>query len=158
MSTQTRQNTCALIKETTSLKLVDKFTNLRSSVSSIENDINIWLADHGQLSVIRKSDLTNKIKRSFFQAEVVSILPYGCTTWTLTKRMEKKLDDNYTRMLRAILNKSFRQHLIKKRLYGHLPPITKTIQVRWTRHLWHWQIHSAVTVSKPQGTPMWCND
>ena len=35
----------------------------------------------------------------------MSILLYGCTTWTLTKRMEKKLDGNYTRMLRVILNK-----------------------------------------------------
>ena len=38
------------------------------------------------------------MKRSFFQAAVVSILLYGCTTWTLTKRLEKKLDGNYTRM------------------------------------------------------------
>ena len=38
------------------------------------------------------------MKRSFFQAVVVSILLYGCTTWTLAKRMEKKLDGNYTRM------------------------------------------------------------
>ena len=30
----------------------------------------------------------------FFQAAVVSILLYGCTTSTLTKRMEKKLDGN----------------------------------------------------------------
>ena len=59
---------------------------------------------------------------------------YGCTTWTLTKRLEKKLDGNYTRMLRAILNKSWRQHPTKHQLYGHLPPITKTIQVRRTRH------------------------
>ena len=50
------------------------------------------------------------MKCSFFQAAVVSILLYGCTTWTLTKRMEKKLDGNYTRMLQAILNKSWRQH------------------------------------------------
>ena len=35
---------------------------------------------------------------------------YGCTTWTLTKRLKKKLDGNYTKMLRAILNKSWRQH------------------------------------------------
>ena len=48
------------------------------------------------------------MKRSFFQAAVVSILLYGCTTWMLTKRLEKKLDGNYTRMLRAILNKSWR--------------------------------------------------
>ena len=32
------------------------------------------------------------LKRSFFQAAVTSILLYGCTTWTLTKRLEKKLD------------------------------------------------------------------
>ena len=44
------------------------------------------------------------MKRSFFQAAVVSILLYGCTIWTLTKRLEKKLDGNYTRMLKAILN------------------------------------------------------
>ena len=67
----------------------------------------------------------------------MSILLYGGTTWTLTKRLEKKLDGNYTRVLRAILNKSWRQHPTKQHLYGHLPPITKTIQVRRTRHAGH---------------------
>ena len=76
------------------------------------------------------------MKRSFFQAAVASILLYGCTTWTLTKRLEKKLGGNYTRMLRAIFNKSWRQHP-RHQLYGHLPPITKTIQVRRTRHAGH---------------------
>ena len=41
------------------------------------------------------------------------------------------------RMLRAILNKSWRQHPTRHQLYDHLPPITKTIQVRWTRHAGH---------------------
>ena len=77
------------------------------------------------------------MKRSFFQAAVTSILLYGCTTWTLTKRLEKKLDGNYTRMLRAILNKSWQQHPTRHQLYGHLPLITKTIQVRRTRHAGH---------------------
>ena len=77
------------------------------------------------------------MKRSFFQAAVASTLLYGCTTWTLTKRLEKKLDGNYTRMLRAILNKSWRQHPTRHQLYDHLPPITKTIQVRRTRHAGH---------------------
>ena len=40
-------------------------------------------------------------------------------------------------MLRAILNKSWRQHPTRHQLYGHLPPITKTIQVRRTRHAGH---------------------
>ena len=125
----------------TPLKLVNKFTYLGSSVASTEKDIDTrltkaWKAIN-RLSIIWKSDLTDKMKRSFFQAAVTSILLYGCTTWTLTKRLEKKLDGNYTRMLRAILNKSWRQHPTRHQLYGHLPPITKTIQVRRTRHARH---------------------
>ena len=124
-----------------SLKLVDKFTYLGSSVSSTRTDIETrltkaWTAID-RLSVIWKSDLTDKMKCSFFQAAVMSILLYGCTIWMLTKRMEKKLDGNCTRMLRSILNKSWRQHPIKHQLYGHLPPIRKTIKVRWTRHAGH---------------------
>ena len=91
----------------TPLKLVDKFTYLGSSVTSTEKDTDkrltkAWTAIE-RLSIIWKSDLTDKIKRSFFQAAVVSILLYGCTTWTVTKWLEKKLDGNHTRMLRAIL-------------------------------------------------------
>ena len=100
--------------EGTPLKLVDKFTYLGSSVESTEKDIETrltkaWTAIN-RLSIIWKSDLTDKMKRSFFQAAVTSILLYGFTAWTLTKRLEKKLDGNYTRMLRAILNKSWQQH------------------------------------------------
>ena len=85
------------------------------------------------------------MKRSFFQAAVVSILLYGCTTWMLTwmltKRLEKKLDGNYTRMLRAILNKSWRQHPTRHQLYGQhtfssyvriQDVVLKTFHRRWT--------------------------
>ena len=99
----------------TSLKLVDKFTYQGTSVSSTEKDISTRLT----------------------KAAVVSILLYGCTTWTLTKWLEKKLDGNYTRMLRAILNKSRWHHPTRHQLYGHLPPITKTIQIRRSRHAGH---------------------
>ena len=83
------------------------------------------------------SDLADKIKSSFFQALVLSILLYGCTTWTLTKRTEKMIDGNYTEMLLAILNKSWRLHPPNHYLYGHLPPIAKTIKVIPTRHAGH---------------------
>ena len=81
----------------------------------INRKIHRYAANEGmdsidRLSIIWKSDLADKMKRNFFQAAVLSILLYGYTTWTLTKRLEKKLDDNYTRMLQAILNKSWRQH------------------------------------------------
>ena len=58
-------------------------------------------------------------------------------SWTLTKRMEKKHDGNYTRMLRAILNKTWRQRPTKPQLYSYLPTITKTITVKRTRHAGH---------------------
>ena len=90
-----------------------------------------------RLSVIWKSDQTDKMKCSFFQAVVMLILQYGCPTWTLTKCMEKKLDCNYTRMLQAILNKSWRQHPTKQQLYGHRPPIMKAIKIRRSRHARH---------------------
>ena len=77
------------------------------------------------------------MKLRIFQAAVVSILLYGCTTWTLTKRLEKKLDGIYTRTLRAILNESWQQQPTRHQLYGHLPSPTKTIQVRRTRHAGH---------------------
>ena len=58
----------------------------------------------------------------------MSVLFYGYTTWTLTKHLEeKKLDKNYTRMLHAILNKSWKQRPLKQQ-YGHLSPISQTTQ------------------------------
>ena len=106
-------------------------------LSFSKNDLHHTHTHTDRLSIIWKSDLTDKMKRSFFQTAVVSILLYGCTTWTLTKRLEKKLDGNYKRMLQAILNKSWWQHPTRHQLYGHLPPITKTIQVRRNRHAGH---------------------
>ena len=51
--------------------------------------------------------------------------------------MEKKLDGNYTKMLWAILNKSWKEHSTKQQLYGQLLPIMKTIKIRRTRHAGH---------------------
>ena len=166
------------ILDGTSQKLVDKFTYLGSSVSSTEKDIDTQLTKAwtaiDRLSIIWKSNLSDKMKCSFFQAVVVSILLYGCTTWTLTKRLEKNLDSNYTRMLRAILNKPWQQHPTRHQLYGHLPPIMKTIQARQTSHAGHcwrskdelvsdvflwtpriWSIKSRMTSSNIHTAAMW---
>ena len=124
-----------------SLKLVNIFTYIWIVVSSTEIDINIWLAKAwtaiDKLSIIWKSNYSEIIKCQFFQAAVVSKLLHGCTTWTLTKRIEKKLDVNCTRMLQPILNKSWKQNPTKQQMYGHLSSISKTIQIRRTRHSGH---------------------
>ena len=51
----------------------------------------------------------------------MSVLLYGCTTLTLTKCLEKKLDRNHTMMLHAVLNKSWKQHSTKQNLPFHKP-------------------------------------
>ena len=79
----------------------------------------------------------DKIKQDFFQVVVVSILLYRCTTLMLTKQREKARDRNCTRMSWAILNNSWKQYPAKQWLYSHLPPISKTIQIRWTRYAGH---------------------
>ena len=69
-----------------------------------------------------------------------------------------KLDGNYT-MLRAILNKSWRQHSTRHQLYGHLTPIPKTIQVRRTRHAGHcWRSRGELISEMLPWTPhIWLN-
>ena len=88
------------------LKSVDQFTYFGSYISSTENDVNICrakvLTAIGRLLIIWKSDFSDKINRDFYQAVAVSILLYRCTTWVLTKRLEKRLDANNTRMLYAV--------------------------------------------------------
>ena len=62
----------------------------------------------------------------------MSVLTYRCTTWTLTKCIDKKVDGDYTKMLCAVSNKSRKQHL-----NGNLPPISQTIEERQSRHDGH---------------------
>ena len=120
---------------------MDKFIYLESSVSSTETHVNTRLAKawaaSDRLSIIWKSDVTDKVKRYFFQVVVVSILLYGSTTLMLRKRMEKntrrQLHKNTTSNIEEVLEATS-QKVVAVRL-----PITKTIQVRRTRHAGHYQ-------------------
>ena len=136
--TNKREQMCFKQKRTIStlsgipLKLVDQFTHLGSNISSIEIDVNIRLVKElttsERLSILWKFDLSDKMIRDFFQAVDVSILLFGCTKWTLTKHLEEKLDGNYERMLRAVLNNSWKQHPTKQQLYSYLTSISQAIK------------------------------
>ena len=96
-----------------------------------------WTAIN-RLSTIWKSDLTDKMKRSFFQAAVTSILLYGCTTWDANKtageetrwQLHKNAACNPEQVLAATPPQD-------TNCTATCPPITKTIQVRRTRHAGH---------------------
>ena len=79
------------------------------------------------------------MKKNFFRAAVESVLLYGSTAWTLTTNLESKLDGTYTRMLRAALNVSWKEHMTNEELYGNTPPISQTIRMhrmRFAGHVW----------------------
>ena len=83
-----------------SLKVVDKLTYQRSSVSWTKTDINTRLAmawtANDRLSYGSQTWLI-KLNAVFFPSSGGPILLHQCTTWTLTERTEKKLDSNYTK-------------------------------------------------------------
>ena len=91
-----------------------------------------WSACH-KLRKIRTSTLSKMIKIRLFIATVESVLLYGSETWTITQTMKKKLDGCYTRMLRMILNVSWKQHIHNIQLYGELPPVSTKVQQRRMR-------------------------
>ena len=123
------------------LKKVDDFVYLGSNIASTEKDVLIrilkaWSA-LDRLRTIWKSTLAEQIKKSFFRAVVESVLLYGSSSWTLTKRLERKLNGTYTCMLCAILNIHWSAHPSKERLYGNLVQITSVIKERRTRFAGH---------------------
>ena len=72
------------------LKLVDMLSHLSSNISSTESHVKIRIGELtavDRLSILLKSDLSDKIKQEFFQA--------------VMKHLEKKLDGNFTRLLRV---------------------------------------------------------
>ena len=83
------------------IKSVSFFIYLGSNVASTEADVKArigkaWGALDG-LNDIWKSALSDDIKRDLFRAAVQPVLIYGSQSWTLTKKLEAKLDGTYTR-------------------------------------------------------------
>ena len=68
-----------------------------------------------------------------------TVLLYGSVSWTLTTHLVKKIDGAYARMLRFALNRSWKDHPANEELYGHIPPISKSLQqqrMRFAGHCW----------------------
>ena len=57
--------------------------------------------------------------------------------YTVTGNMRNRLDGTYTRMLRAVLGVTWKEHKTNKELYGNLPKITYTLMIRRLRSIGH---------------------
>ena len=81
--------------------------------------------------------MSKEVKIQFFRSTVESVLLYGSESWTLTKAMEKRLDGNYTRLLRKVQDITWKERKTNKELYGHLYPISNVIRTRRLRFIGH---------------------
>ena len=66
------------------------------------------------LDRVWKAAIKNERKLKVFE----TILLYGSESWTLNVARSKKLDGSYTKMLRAVYNISWRDHVTNKSLYA----------------------------------------
>ena len=123
------------------IKVVDDFKYLGAWISDSKKDINVrigqaWSAIT-RMHLIWRSQMELGLKRRFFSATVVSILLYGCETWSMTKNCERKLDGAYTKLLRYASGVHWSDHITNAVLYGDLPKISLVIKRRRLRFAGH---------------------
>ena len=143
----------------TVLGKVDDYKYLGSFISNSEKDFNTrkgmaWSACN-DLHKIWVSNLTDKFKIQIFRAIVEPILLYGSETWTLSAKLEKRLDGTYTRLLMRAKNLSWKHHPRKDQIYGDLPQVSSLVKARRTQFAGHCfrasnEVVSSLILWKPQ--------
>ena len=121
--------------------MVSDYVYLGSYISSSEKDFNTrkgkaWAACNA-MNKIWSSNLDNNFKLKIFKAAIEPILMYGSETWTLSKKLEKRLDGTYTRLLMRVQNISWKSHPTKTFIYNSLPPISSLVQSRRVQFAGH---------------------
>ena len=120
--------------EGSQLDQVQDFQYLGSWVDESEKDFHVrkalaWKACN-KMRLLWKSNLPDLLKISFFRAAVESILLYGSEGWTLTERLEARLDGCYTRLLMMVQNLNWRDHPTREVIYGDLPKLSEIVRGR----------------------------
>ena len=72
-----------------------------------------------------------------FRTTVEPILLYGSETWTLSTKLEKRLDGTYTRLLMRAKNLSWKRHPTKEQIYGDLKPVSALVKSRRVQFAGH---------------------
>ena len=121
--------------------MVSDYVYLGSHISTSEKDFltrkgMAWSACNS-LHKIWTSNLSREFKLRIFKADIEPVLLYGSETWTLSKRLEKRLDGTYTRLLMRVQNLSWRQHSTKAQIYDKNPPVSSIVQARRVQFAGH---------------------
>ena len=62
---------------------------------------------------------------------------YGSESWTLSKRLEKRLDRTYTRLLMRVQNLSWRSHHTKQLICRNVPSVSTIVKARTVQFAGH---------------------
>ena len=76
-------------------------------------------------------------KIDIFRATVEPILVYGSETWTLSRKLERRLDGTYTRLLMRAQNLSWKRHPTISQIYGKLPRVSSLVKCRRVQFAGH---------------------
>ena len=104
------------------LNMVSDYVYLGSFISSSEKDFltrkgKAWAACNA-MNKLWPSSLDRKFKLKIFKTPIEPILLYGSETWTLSKKLEKRLDGTYTRLLMRVQRVMFMQPKVLLRKPG----------------------------------------
>ena len=121
--------------------MVSDYVYLGSFISSSEKDFltrkgKAWAACNA-MNKLWSSSLDRNFKLKIFKTAIELILLYGSETWTLSKKLEKRLDGTYTRLLMRVQNISWKSHPTKTYIYNTLPPVSSLVQTRRVRFAGH---------------------
>ena len=121
--------------------MVEDYVYLGSFISSSEKDFNTrkgmaW-SSCNDMHQIWTSQLPKSIKLEIFRATVEPILLYGSDTWTLSKKLERRLDGTYTRLLMRAQNLSWKRHPSISDIYGNLPRVSALVRSRRVQFAGH---------------------
>ena len=138
---------------------VEDFKYLGGYIRSTKIDVIIRIAKAwtalNSMNIIWKSKLSTRFKRHFFQScSRISACLRFCYL-DFNNILREKVDGTYTCMLRAVTNKSLRDHLTNEQLYGDIPKISKSIRMkrlRFAGHCWRskYELASDMILSQPQ--------
>ena len=123
------------------LNMVSDYVYLGSYISSSEKDFltrkgMAWAACNA-MHKIWSSNLSRAFKLEIFKAAIEPILLYGSETWTLSRKLEKRLDGTYTRLLMRVQNLSWKRHPTRREIYGTIPPVSAIVKARRVQFAGH---------------------
>ncbi|KAI8487879.1 hypothetical protein Bbelb_343270 [Branchiostoma belcheri] len=117
------------------LEEVDSFTYLGgtitkdgSSQEEVRRRLGVATSAFSRLSRLWKTNnISFSVKHKLYKALVVTILLYGCETWTLLAQTERKIQSFETKCLRRLLQISYKEHKTNK----YVRDLVQSLVVPW---------------------------